>query len=69
MEMQGVNSSMLTHVGHDPVTNRLTVQFKNGNVYHYDGVTPEEHAALLQAPSIGAHFGAHIRNSKAASRG
>jgi hypothetical protein len=59
--MQPVKSSTISHVGHDPDLNRLTIKFNSGGTYTYDGVSAEEHKALLEAPSIGKHFAANIR--------
>lgn len=60
--MQEVKSSLISHVHHDPATNRLTVRFHNGGTtYDYDGVTPEEFSTMMTAPSVGKHFGQHIR--------
>lgn len=56
-----VASSMFDSIGHDPSTNTLAVKMKNGKVYHYAGVSAEQHAALINAESMGKHFGAHIR--------
>lgn len=55
-----VVSSSITHVGHDPATNTLSIRFKSG-LYHYANVTAEEHAKFLAAPSLGQHFRTHIR--------
>lgn len=60
--MKPVESSSISTVGHDPGRKRLTVQFKSGETYHYDGVTADHHAALIGAKSVGAHFQKHIRN-------
>ena len=57
-----VNSSSLASVGHDPETNTLEIEFKNGGVYRYAGVSAEDHAALIGSSSIGAHFHQRIRN-------
>jgi hypothetical protein len=61
--MQPVKSSQVSAIGHDPETNTLAVQFTRGSgqIYHYPNVTPEDHQAFLNAPSIGKHFGAHIK--------
>lgn len=60
--MQEVTSSLISHVHHDPATNRLTVKFHNGGVtYDYDGVTADEFQTMMTAPSVGKHFGQHIR--------
>ena len=59
--MQEVTSSLISHVAHDPATNRLTVRFHSGQIYDYDGVPAEEHAALMASDSVGKYFGANIR--------
>ncbi len=66
--MQEVKSSMLTHVGHDPMTNKLTVRFTNGGEYVYDEVTEDEYKDLMEAKSIGAHFAQHIRPHKKSAK-
>jgi KTSC domain len=61
MQYQPVASSNITHVGYDSENGTLGVRFSSGKEYHYDGVRPEQHAALVGAPSVGSHFAAHIR--------
>lgn len=61
MELTPVTSSSIRAIGHDPSTNTLAVQFVSGRTYHYHGVTSDEHAALMAAPSIGKHHNAHVR--------
>ena len=62
MERTPVDSSSIASVGHDPATDTLHVEFKSSSkVYAYPGVSAEDHQALMNAPSIGAHFGKHIR--------
>jgi hypothetical protein len=63
MERTPVNSSSIASVGHDPETNTLEVEYKNGSVYHYHDVPAEKHEALIGAESVGSHFAAHIRNA------
>ena len=65
MTMQPVESSTISHIGHDAGTNTLHVQFHSGKTYAYPDVPAETHAALVAAPSIGAHFGKHVRNAYA----
>lgn len=62
--LTAVNSSQVKAIGHCPVTNTLAVTFTRGTgaVYHYPGVTAEQHAAFIGAESIGTHFGTHIKN-------
>jgi hypothetical protein len=59
MIRQPVTSSFISSIGHDGGV--LEVEFTNGKVFRYAGVSPETYQALVTAPSIGRHFGAHIR--------
>jgi hypothetical protein len=61
MDRAAVNSTSIKSIGHDPATQTLHVEFHNGKVYEYPGVSAESHAALVTAESIGKHFSAHIR--------
>ena len=57
-----VKSEQLAAIGHDPAREVLAVQFKRGGaLYHYSGVTREQHAVFLAADSKGAFFAQHIR--------
>lgn len=58
-----ITSSNIAAIGHDPATNTLHVQFKDGPTWKYDGVTPEQHAALIGADSIGSHFHKNIKGA------
>lgn len=62
MERTPVASSNIASVGHDPETNTLEVEFKNGGVYQYEGVSADEHGALASADSIGSHFHKNIKS-------
>jgi len=59
-----VSSSSIKSLGHDG-TAVMEVEFKNGTVYRFDGVSKEDYDALVTAGSIGKHFGTHFRNAKA----
>lgn len=61
MNRQPVVSSNIRSVGHDPATNTMHVEFNNGGVYEYEGVTTEKHAALMKSGSIGSHLHQHIK--------
>ncbi len=56
-----VNSSMISAVGYDAASKTMHVRFPNGSHYAYEGVSPEQHAALVGAKSIGKHFGQNVR--------
>lgn len=66
--MTPVKSSSIEAVAHDPAQHALTIRFRNGTLYRYDGVTADQHAALMRADSIGAHFAQHIRNQFPATK-
>lgn len=61
-------SSNIAGHGHDPETSTLLIQFKNGAVHKYEGVTAEDYAALAGAESVGKHFYAEIRGKFSSSR-
>lgn len=62
MTRKAVKSSNLKAIGYDPAKQLLEVEFHNGGVFQYHKVSPEAHAALMRAKSIGSHFHAHIRD-------
>lgn len=64
IQRTAVKSSTIASIGHDPHHRVLAVEFKNGGVYHYHGVSAADHQALVGAPSIGAHFGKHFKGRK-----
>ncbi len=63
--MADVESSQVKSIGYDATTNTLAVQFTRGTgaIYHYPGVTPEQHQAFIKADSIGTHFGKHFKSA------
>jgi hypothetical protein len=65
-EMLPVKSSNVAAIGYDHDGSRLHVDFKNGGSYIYHGITPDQHAALMKAKSVGSHMHSEIK-PKAAS--
>lgn len=63
MRRRWVNSQAIRSVGYDVEERTLEVEFSTGRVYRYRGVSPGAHAALMGAPSIGAYFNRHVRDS------
>jgi hypothetical protein len=54
-----IKSSNIAKLGwHDGV---LHVEFSNGGLFSYAGVTNQLYDELLNAKSIGAHFAKHVR--------
>lgn len=62
MNRTPVQSTQITSVGYDPAEEKLEVEFRNGQVYRYDGVPPSTHKALMESPSMGQYFTRNIRN-------
>ena len=59
IQLTPVKSSNITKLGwNDGV---LHVEFSNGGLFSYSGVTSQMYNELLEAKSIGAHFAKHIR--------
>lgn len=59
MERQPVESSNVASVGYENGT--LEVEFKNGAVYDYSDVSPEEYQALLESESVGKFVASRVR--------
>lgn len=68
MTRQPVESSQIKSIGHNSETNQLEIEFisratdgRLPSIYQYEHVTSEDHEKLLNAESIGHHFGAYIK--------
>lgn len=66
MELKPVNSSNIAAVGYDGGT--MHVQFANGSLYKYEGVTEKDYADLMNADSIGSAFHFGIKQKYEATR-
>lgn len=62
MDRVPVTSSMISSMGFDPEESLLEVEFNNGKVYQYSGVTPDTYATLSGADSIGKAFSSLIKS-------
>lgn len=60
MQRKPVKSSMINSIGYDPSTQLMEVEFKNGDVYHYEGIKPHVHSMLVNSKSVGIHLAKHI---------
>ena len=56
MERKRVNSSKIRAVGYDPKERVLEVEFSDGRVMAYTGVSPEIHRQFMAAPSPNSYF-------------
>jgi len=57
-----VVSSMMLSVGYDDAHAVLEIEFVTGTVYRYHAVPKREWTGLMEAPSKGRYFDAHIRD-------
>ena len=68
MERKKVNSSSIRTVGYDERGRVLEVEFNDGRVNQYTGVSPEVHRRLISAPSIVSYFRDNVEESFPAKR-
>ena len=68
MERMKVNSSTIRAVGYDERGRVLEVEFNDGRVNQYTGVSPEVHRRLISAPSIVSYFRDNVEESFPAKR-
>ena len=68
MERMKVNSSSIRTVGYDERGRVLEVEFNDGRINQYSGVSPEVHRRLISAPSIVSYFRDNIDESFPAKR-
>ncbi len=63
------NSSQLAGHAYDPQTQTATMQFKNGQVHQYYGVTPDDWAQYRSSSSPGKGFQTYIKRDPATGAG
>jgi hypothetical protein len=51
MERKRINSSKIRAVGYDEKSQVLEIEFSDGKVMAYSGVSPEVHRRFMNAPS------------------
>lgn len=68
MNRQPVRSSNVKAVGYDAATALLEIEYHNGSVYQYRGVSQAAYDALRAAPSVGGYLAAHIKPQYTAQR-
>jgi hypothetical protein len=56
MERKRVSSSKIRGVGYDPRSQVLEIEFNDGRVMAYSGVSPEVHRRCMNAPSPVSFF-------------
>lgn len=68
MERKKVNSGTIRSVGYDERNRLLEMEFSNGSIVQYAGVSAEAHRRLVNAPSIVSYFRDNIEESFTAKR-
>ena len=68
MERKRVNASNIRSVGYDARNRVLEIEFANGGIFQYTGVSDEVHRRLMSAPSPGSYFHDNIEESFTAKR-
>ena len=63
----GLNSSALARVAYDDRCQHLHVEFRDGSLYVYCGVTSTVYQELIAAESQGGYFNRKIRNAYASA--
>jgi len=68
MERKRVNSSRIRGVGYDPKSQLLEIEFTDGKLVQYRGVSPEVHRQLMAAPSPTSFFEDKVDESYSSNR-
>ena len=68
MDRKKVSSSLIRSVGYDERSRVLEVEFNDGRVNQYSGVSAEVHRRLISAPSIVSYFRDNVEESFPAKR-
>lgn len=61
IERQPVTSTTIKSIGYDKDAKLLAVEFKDGSIYHYDGVEKEHHEGLMAAKSAGSYLHQNVK--------
>jgi len=68
MERKRVNSSKIRAVGYDPQSQMLEVEFSDGKLLAYHGVSPDVHRQFMATPSPTSFFEDKIDESYPSNR-
>ncbi len=68
MERKKVSSSAIRSVGYDERNRLLEMEFSDGRIVQYSGVSAEVHRRLISAPSLVSYFRDNIEESFTAKR-
>jgi len=68
MDRKKVSSSSIRSIGYDERNRVLEVEFNDGRITQYSGVSAEVHRRLISAPSIVSYFRDNVEESFPAKR-
>ena len=68
MDRKKVSSSSIRSIGYDERNRVLEVEFNDGRVNQYAGVSAEVHRRLMSAPSVVSYFRDNVEESFSAKR-
>lgn len=68
IEMTRCESTLIRAHGHDPKTDTLQIEFKDGAVWRYAGVDAEKYEQLKGCDSIGKFFHTRIKTHHTGTR-
>ena len=68
MDRKNVSSSSIRSIGFDERNRVLEVEFNDGRINQYSGVSADIHRRLVSAPSIVSYFRDNVEESFTAKR-
>ncbi len=68
MDRKRVSASNIRSVGYDGRNRILEIEFSNGGISQYSGVSEEVHRRFVNSPSPGSYFHDHIEENFTAKR-
>ncbi len=63
MERKKISAGSIRSVGYDARNRMLEVEFSNGGIYQYSGVSEEVHRRFMNVPSPGSYFHDNIEEN------
>lgn len=61
MDLVPVQSTNLSHIGYDPDTMTMQIQFRSGGLYAYANVEPDTYNAMMSSGDPGRYFAEIIK--------
>ena len=68
MDRKRINSGTIRSAGYDARNRVLEIEFSNGGITQYSGVSEEVYRRLMNSPSAGSYFQDNIEENFSAKR-